>query len=132
VVVRADRLVAYYLPTGARNDPNSVGESLRAHASSALPMHMVPSAFVELTAFPLTPSGKLDRKALPAPAVSGGTGRPAVTATQHRLCAVFAEVLGLDVTTIDGDFFALGGHSLLLVRLAAAIRRDFDVDVPVA
>ena len=41
-------------------------------------------------------------------------------------------MLGVDVTTIDGDFFALGGHSLLLVRLAAAIRRDFDVDVPVA
>ncbi|MDT5176330.1 MAG: hypothetical protein QOJ95_528, partial [Mycobacterium sp.] len=130
VVVRADRLVAYYLP--ARGKDGVPADALRRHALSALPIHMVPSAYVELTAFPLTPSGKLDRRALPEPELVAAGGRPAVTPHQERLCKLFSEVLGVAVTSIDDDFFALGGHSLLLVRLAAAIRREFDLDVPVA
>lgn len=126
VVVRGDRLVAYYVPAG----PAAV--SLREHAAAALPIHMVPSAYVEVAAFPLTPSGKLDRNALPEPEVTAGTGRTAVTDQQKRLCALFSEVLGVSVTGIDDDFFALGGHSLLLVRLAAMIRRDLAVEIPVA
>ncbi|MCV7251749.1 non-ribosomal peptide synthase/polyketide synthase [Mycobacterium hackensackense] len=127
VVVRHDRLVAYYLRAAM-----STPDALREHAVAALPIHMVPSAFVELTEFPLTPSGKLDRNALPDPQITAGTGRPPQTPEQHRLCALFADVLGGAITTIDDDFFALGGHSLLLVRLAAAIRREFGVDVAVA
>ncbi|MGH3639310.1 MAG: amino acid adenylation domain-containing protein, partial [Mycobacterium sp.] len=130
VVVRADRLVAYYLPAGESDE--STAQSLREHALSALPIHMVPSAYVELAAFPLTPSGKLDRNALPEPHVVAGAGRPPTTAQQRRLCELFTDVLDTEVTSIDDDFFALGGHSLLLVRLAAAIRREFDVDLPVA
>ena len=130
VLVRHDRLVAYYL-----RDPESPvveDDSLRAHAIAALPVHMVPSAFVEVPAFPLTPSGKLDRKALPDAELRSGGGRAPLTDTQRRLCAVFSDVLGVEVTDIDADFFALGGHSLLLVRLAAAIRRAFGVEVSVA
>lgn len=126
VVVRSDRLVAYYVPAGLADG------SLRAHASAALPTHMVPSAFIEITEFPLTPSGKLDRNALPAPELAAGTGRPAVTEPQKRLCALVSEVLGIEVTSIDDDFFALGGHSLLLVRLAATIRRELGIAVAVA
>ncbi len=126
VVVRADRLVAYYVPAGP------VQRSLREHAAAALPIHMVPSAFVEVPVFPLTPSGKLDRNALPEPEITAGNGRPAVTKTQKRLCELFSEVLGVGVTSIDDDFFALGGHSLLLVRLAALIRRELGVEMPVA
>jgi thioesterase domain-containing protein/acyl carrier protein len=92
----------------------------------------VPSAFVELAAYPLTPSGKLDRRALPDPQIATGTGRPADTALHQRLCELFSDVLGVAVTSVDDDFFALGGHSLLLVRLASVIRREFEVDVPVA
>jgi amino acid adenylation domain-containing protein/non-ribosomal peptide synthase protein (TIGR01720 family) len=149
VVVRGDRLVAYYVRSdvvggvpggapgevpggGAADRRDVVAESLRAHAASSLPAYMVPSACVELAAFPLTPSGKLDRGTLPAPHFRGGTGRPPVTERQRRLCAIFAEVLGVETNGIDDDFFALGGHSLLLVRLAAAIRRDFGVNVAVA
>jgi amino acid adenylation domain-containing protein/non-ribosomal peptide synthase protein (TIGR01720 family) len=128
VIVRNDRLVAYYLPTGAP----AQSQSLREHATSALPVHMVPSGFVELSSFPLTPSGKLDRNALPNPQIDTAAGRSPETAQQRRLCELFSEVLGVDVTSIDTDFFALGGHSLLLVRLAAAIRREFGIDVPVA
>ncbi len=130
VVVRADRLVAYYLPAPGVDEPAS--GSLREHATSTLPSHMVPSAFVALDAFPLTPSGKLDRNALPDPQFDAEPGRPAATAQQRRLCELFSEILGVGVTSIDADFFALGGHSLLLVRLAATIRREFGIDVPVA
>ncbi|MBB5160708.1 amino acid adenylation domain-containing protein/non-ribosomal peptide synthase protein (TIGR01720 family) [Mycobacterium sp. AZCC_0083] len=139
VVVRNDRLLAYYLSAG---DPSpspvaplargATAVSLREHATSALPIHMVPSAFVELASFPLTPSGKLDRNALPDPQIDAGAGLSPVTAQQQRLCELFSEVLGVGVTSIDADFFTLGGHSLLLVRLAATIRREFGIDVPVA
>jgi amino acid adenylation domain-containing protein/non-ribosomal peptide synthase protein (TIGR01720 family) len=130
VVVRGDRLVGYYVP--ADEHAHGDGGALRAHLAAALPSHMVPSALVPLTAFPLTSSGKLDRRALPDPRADGATGRRAETPEQRRLCAVFSELLGTEVSDIDADFFALGGHSLLLVRLAAALRREFDVEVAVA
>ncbi len=131
VVVREDRLVAYYLP--ARAVEIDAAE-LREHVAAVLPGHMVPSAFVALEAFPLTPSGKLDRRALPQPELGANSvgGRPPETARQRQLCVLFSTVLGVEVTGIDDDFFVMGGHSLLLVRLAAALRREFDVDVPVA
>ncbi len=130
VVAHAGRLVAYYLPArpGAAVNP----ETLRGHIGSALPSHMVPAAFVSLTAFPLTPSGKLDRKALPEPEFAVAAGRPPTTPEHRRLCELFTDALGVDVTSIDADFFALGGHSLMLVRLAAGIRREFGVDLAVA
>jgi amino acid adenylation domain-containing protein len=130
VVVRADRLVAYYLPAPGSDQPPP--GSVREYAASTLPSHMVPSAFVAVDAFPLTPSGKLDRNALPEPQFEEEPGRPPATVQQRRLCELFSEVLGIGVTSIDADFFALGGHSLLLVRLASTIRREFGVDVPVA
>ncbi|GAB7066951.1 non-ribosomal peptide synthetase [Mycolicibacterium hodleri] len=130
VVVRGDVLVAYYLR--AEGSEGTDTDALRTHALASLPIHMVPSAFVELASYPLTPSGKLDRKALPDPQIVSGTGRPAETALQQRLCDLFSDVLGVAVTSVDDDFFALGGHSLLLVRLASVIRRELDVDVPVA
>ena len=129
VVVRADRLVAYYLATPGTD---AATDDVRRHALAALPIHMVPSAYVQLAAYPLTPSGKLDRRALPEPDVHAGTGRLPTTLRQERLCEVFSEVLGARVTSIDDDFFALGGHSLLLVRLASVLRREFDTDIAVA
>jgi thioesterase domain-containing protein/acyl carrier protein len=130
VVVRDDRLVAYLIAVDGTGGWTPA--DLRRHAAAALPSHMVPSGFVAVDQFPLTPSGKLDRNALPAPEAVLDTGAPPRTPRQRRLCALFAEVLGVDITGIDADFFALGGHSLLLVRLAAGLRRDFDVDISVA
>ncbi|MCV7012892.1 non-ribosomal peptide synthase/polyketide synthase [Mycolicibacterium madagascariense] len=130
VVARGDRLIAYYLTVSGVDAPSA--ESLRAQALSVLPTHMVPAAYVALASYPLTPSGKLDRAALPAPELTTGTGRAAETPRQRRLCELFADVLGVPVASIDDDFFTLGGHSLLLVRLASLLRREFDVDVSVA
>ncbi|MFG1644993.1 non-ribosomal peptide synthase/polyketide synthase [Amycolatopsis sp. NPDC049252] len=129
VVVREDRpgdkrLVAYVVGTADV-------EALRRHVAAALPAYMVPSAFVLLDELPRTPNGKLDRKALPAPAVEAVTGRVPRTAREHALCELFAEVLGVPEVGIDDGFFDLGGHSLLATRLAGRIRTVLGLDVTV-
>ncbi len=123
VTVREDRpgdrrLVGYVVPRG---EGAVDAETLRAHAAVALPEHMVPAAFVELAALPLTPNGKVDVRALPAPGHTA-TGRAPETAEERELCAILAEVLGLDEVGADDDFFALGGHSLLAARIANLVR----------
>ncbi|MFC9592343.1 amino acid adenylation domain-containing protein [Streptomyces sp. NPDC056944] len=126
VVVREDRpgdktLVGYVVPRAG----TAVTEAeLLAGARATLPEHLVPSAVVVLDALPLTVNGKPDRAALPAPhrpaAVEGGR-RPR-NAREEVLCALFAEILDVPRVGIDDNFFALGGHSLLGVRLVNRVR----------
>ncbi|MCG7596204.1 thioesterase domain-containing protein, partial [Mycobacterium sp. PSTR-4-N] len=122
VIVHNQRLIAYYLSDAP--EPADA-DTLRAFAARALPSHMVPAAFIRLDAFPLTPSGKLDKNALPEPVLSASAGRPPSTERQRRLCELFTDILGTPVDSVDADFFELGGHSLLLVRLTSVLRREF-------
>ncbi|ANP50039.1 non-ribosomal peptide synthetase [Streptomyces griseochromogenes] len=138
VVVREDRaddqrLVAYVVPGGGRADPSGLDlAALTDLVRGRLPEYMVPSAIVPLAAFPTTASGKLDRKALPAPDHTEATaGRGPRNHHEEVLCRLFAELLGVEEIGIDVDFFDHGGHSLLATRLIGRIRSEFDADVKV-
>ncbi|GHI04337.1 non-ribosomal peptide synthetase [Streptomyces cellostaticus] len=138
VVVREDRaddqrLVAYVVPAGGKAetselDLTALTDLVREH----LPEYMVPSAIVPLAQFPTTPSGKLDRGALPAPDhTEAATGRGPRNHNEEVLCRLFAELLGVEEVGIDVDFFDFGGHSLLATRLIGRIRNELNVDVKV-
>lgn len=126
------RLVAYLTTSGPL--PPSIGE-LRRHLLDRLPDHMVPSAFVLMEEFPLQPSGKLDRAALPDPAANrsdlSGTYVEPSTALEWVLAGIWAEVLELDRVGVSDDFFDLGGHSLLVTQAVSRVRDLFRVDLSI-
>ena len=126
------RLVAYYTTLDEREE--GVGaEPLRSHLSACLPEYMVPAAYVRLEAMPLTPNGKLDRKALPAPDADAYSKRiyeAPQGEIETRLAEIWAEVLKQDKIGRHDNFFELGGHSLLAVTLIERMRRNgLKVDV---
>ncbi|QOC94750.1 non-ribosomal peptide synthetase [Micromonospora craniellae] len=95
---------------------------LAAHVAASLPDYMVPASFTVLDAFPRTPNGKLDRRALPAPDLGSAGGRAPETETERALAGIFRDVLHLDVeVSADDDFFRLGGDSLLATRVIARL-----------
>jgi amino acid adenylation domain-containing protein len=123
------RLTAYVTARpGARLD----GSALRAFLAQRLPEPMVPAQVIALEQFPLTSNGKLDRKALPAPevAVTGG-GRGPATPREDILCELFAQELGADQVGAEDSFFALGGDSLVAIRLISRIRSVLGVELGV-
>lgn len=107
---------------------------LRAMLREHLPDWMLPSVFLFMDALPLTPSGKIDRRALPDPDSNEFRTRskytPARNATQEILCAIFADVLDARRVGIHDDFFQLGGHSLLATRVVSRIRERLRIELP--
>ncbi|MCU1267656.1 MAG: hypothetical protein JWM21_3974 [Acidobacteria bacterium] len=105
---------------------------LREYLRAQLPEYMMPAALVMLDKLPLTPSGKLDRLALPEPGHLAATDDfvSPRTPTEDMLANIWREVLGIDQVSINDDFFNLGGHSLLLTRVATRIRETFAVELP--
>ena len=100
-------LVSYLLPQHAMTVDNT---ELLAELGKALPPHMMPGAIVQLDEVPLTPVGKLDRKALPAPVFESKPYRAPVSYTEQTVARVFSDLLGVDRVGIDDDFFELGGQ----------------------
>lgn len=126
------QLVAHLVPAAGQTVDEA---AIRAALRDTLPPHMLPAAYVTLAALPLSPNGKLDRKALPLPAAGTQatlSGRPPAPGLESRLAVLFAELLELERVGADDDFFAIGGHSLLAMRLAARIRRDLGQPVAVS
>ncbi|MEU7763695.1 amino acid adenylation domain-containing protein [Nocardia sp. NPDC049190] len=123
-----DQLVAYAVPSlGARIDPAQLLPAL----ARTLPAYMVPATVVELAAFPLNTSGKLDRKALPQPTFTGREFRAPSTPIEEIVAGVFADVLGVDRVGVDDDFFALGGNSLVATQVVARLSAALDARVSV-
>ncbi|MFD5594861.1 amino acid adenylation domain-containing protein [Streptomyces griseorubiginosus] len=125
------QLVAYVVPT-ERDTPATEADGLRDHLARTLPAHMIPSSFVVLAALPHTASGKLDRKALPAPDAPLAARTAPRTEREETVRGIFAEVLGLapDRIGVHDSFLDLGGHSLLAPRLTARIRAELGVEIP--
>ncbi|ETX02901.1 MAG: hypothetical protein ETSY1_01930, partial [Candidatus Entotheonella factor] len=124
-------LVAYLVPLS--ESPTMVSE-LRQHLSEKLPGYMVPAAFFTLTAFPLTPNGKIDRSALPSPETAPTETAnyvPTQTPAEAMLAAIWADVLELDRVGRHDNFFELGGHSLLAIRVLSRLREAMQVELSV-
>jgi amino acid adenylation domain-containing protein len=122
------RLVAYVV-----GDADAA--SLREHLSTALPEYMVPAAYVRLDTFPLTPNGKLDRKALPAPEGDAYATREyeaPVGKIEVALAEIWAELLAVEQVSRWDHFFELGGHSLLALRVVSRVRQEMDIELELA
>ncbi|AUS81156.1 hypothetical protein C1701_25620 [Actinoalloteichus sp. AHMU CJ021] len=125
------QLVSYVVPaTSVELEP----ADLRRHAAKLLPAAVVPSAFVVLEALPLNSNGKLDRQALPAPdfsALSRASGRPPRSPMEKALCQIFGGVLKTPSVGADDNFFDLGGHSMLVIRLLKRVQAELGVELNV-
>jgi len=107
---------------------------LKQQVREQLPEYMRPASFLLLSKLPLTPSGKLDRRALPTPSREEAIAKHAFvkpsTPTQKRLCAIWSDVLGIERIGLTEDFFLLGGHSLLATKMVSRIREEFQLGLP--
>jgi amino acid adenylation domain-containing protein len=136
VVARTDapgetRLVAYLTAAG---DSVPDAAALREHLRAGLPEYMVPALFVGMEALPLSPNGKVDRKALPAPEAKRDEAVAFVAPrdeTERAIAAIWREALGVEQVGVDDNFFDLGGHSLLLVRVHGRIREALGAEISV-
>ncbi|PAZ15236.1 non-ribosomal peptide synthetase [Streptomyces sp. SA15] len=113
-------LVGYVIPAAGREDLRA--DEVKAWATEHMVEHMVPAHIVVMTEFPLTANGKLDRNALPEPAIGTGSLLQPTTDNERAVCAAVAAVLRLEEVGVDQDFFQLGGDSILAISLLSALR----------
>jgi len=137
VVAQADpngakHLVAYFVP----NDAAIAGGSLREFLATKLPHYMIPTQFIPLASFPLSPNGKVDRNALPLPSTINETVNEApaqarLADIEQAIVDLWRRMLRLDQVGLDDNFFDLGGDSLVLVAIHAALQKALQVEIPV-
>jgi amino acid adenylation domain-containing protein len=124
-------LAAYVVPRSGRQADSA---AIREFLASRLPAHMIPSAFVSLDALPLTPNGKLDARKLPRPESSVPATSAAAVAPRNEIergiAEIWSRVLGRKASSVRDDFFTVGGHSLLALRLLGEVRNQFGVEIP--
>ncbi|MFK8103148.1 MAG: non-ribosomal peptide synthase/polyketide synthase [Saprospiraceae bacterium] len=123
------RLVAYIIPNGDYNQ-----KAIRSALKKQLPDYMVPAIMMELDAFPLTSNGKIDKKALPNPVISGLRSNEYVAPrneTEAQLAEIWTSLIHVEKIGIHDNFFELGGHSLLATRLVSEIRKTIQKEVPI-
>lgn len=122
------RIVAYVQPTNASQTQDELATALQTR----LPAHLLPSVWVLMQAWPLTPNGKLDRAALPRPTLQDSSTHFVAPATplETELAAIWGAVLGLETISVESNFFSLGGHSLLATQVVARIQQQLGRAVP--
>jgi amino acid adenylation domain-containing protein len=127
---REENVLCAYLVAAIKLDPMEI----RSFLSDHLPDYMIPALFVQLDRIPLTPNGKIDRKALPEPErpIGNTEFRPPQNETERKLAGLWTEILGIDPIGLKDSFFELGGHSLKATSLIARVHRQFGVELPLA
>jgi non-ribosomal peptide synthetase component F len=124
------QLVAYFVPaSGAAPSP----ADLRTFLSGKLPQYLIPARFISLAAFPLSPNGKVDRAALPAPVVANGGAAVEAPSTQleQTLVELWQRILRVERVGLDDNFFDLGGDSLMIVAVHSNLQKVFEAEIPV-
>jgi|GEM_PF-499926 len=131
VAIEKDFSLVAYIVTDSP-DHGATAQTYKTGLEQTLPAYMVPSYFIEVQALPLTPSGKLDRRSLPQPQASARITayRAPRSSKEMKLCRLYAQITGLVQVGIDDNFFSIGGHSLLAMKLIAGIRQEFDCKLP--
>lgn len=128
------RLVAYLVLNQVSSAAADITGQLRSALRCSLPEYMIPAAFVVMPSFPVTTSGKTDRRALPPPqaerSLQGTAYVPPRTAVEAQVADIWAELLGVQHVGVRDSFFELGGHSLLGIRMVSRVRAAFRVDIP--
>ena len=128
----AGQLIAYIIPA---SEHEISGKALREYLRDHLPDYMIPTAYVPLSSFPLTPNGKIDRNALPEPEPSWDAADyefiDPSNPIEADLVGIWGQALGTDLISINDNFFDLGGHSLLVTQIISRVRARYGVDIPV-
>ncbi|MEM8677667.1 MAG: amino acid adenylation domain-containing protein, partial [Cyanobacteria bacterium P01_G01_bin.67] len=129
--------VSFRTPSGkglSRMQDTASHNGLRQYLTDRLPSYMIPGDIIQLESFPLTPNGKIDRKALPLPdIVEDGSNETLIlpqNKTEETLLGIWQEVLNRNSISIDSNFFELGGHSLLVTRVISQVREAFTIELP--